>query len=462
MAKISQESIAKVKEVTLVDLVQAMGLPVKRSGKQLFVPCPNPAHEETNYEHCAIEIHKNIFHCFTCANVGGKSALTYYSWHNFGKSEGTFKESVLGLAKLMDIEVKDENGKVITAGSNTYIPSVKVVTKSLESQPVQIVDAFYRAFLSLCPLRPEHLKELQEKRRYSTDEIKLNLFRSVPTPDEWIKIYALLKSKNYPFDRIPGLSQIFHPDYYDSKFPRELGEEGEFEDQNGKKHKGRWYYVLNAAKGYFIPVYDENGFIVRLRVRKDSGEPKYVWFSSGHNIEVEKTINKARRNGVSSGAPINISVPPNVLHRWPRGQNICSVMNMNTLLVTEGEHKSKISAKVFNAPVVGLPGAGNFEHLLPLIKKWNVQKLIICYDMDTLQREDESLKSQKKQASLFQIVSNFTVEVAKLGVEAVIWTWNLKDGKGLDDLVLNNKLPIECNLRTGKQRGVTFETIHTL
>lgn len=462
MAKISQESIEKVKAVTLVDLAQALGLPTKRVGKQLFIPCPNPTHNESKLDTCCIEINKNIFNCFHCADVKGNNAMSLYSWHQFGQREGKFKESVLGVAQLMDIEVKDERGMIIKPGSNTYQPSVKIISQELEPQPLQVVDAFYRALLQMCPLRSEHVKELMEKRQYSIEEINLHMFRSVPSLEEWINIYAKLKSLNYPFERIPGLSQIFQPDYFDSKFPRELGEIGVFQDSKGKKHDGHWFYVLSAAKGYFIPVFNEDGYIVRLRVRKDSGDPKYVWFSSTHNIEIENTITKARRNGVSSGAPITIEVPPDYLKVWERGVNVTNLFQTSTLLVTEGEHKAKISAKTFNVFAAGLPGAGNFNELLKLIRKWNIQKLIIAYDMDTLQRSDDSKESVKKQATLMEIVNRFAIEVAKLGVDSVIWTWNLNDGKGLDDLVHNRKLPIEFNLKTKRQRAVTMDTVHSL
>lgn len=462
MAKISQESIERVKSVTLVDLVQALGLPTKRVGKQVFIPCPNPSHNDLTIDHCAIEVNKNIFNCFHCSDVGGNNAISFYSWHEFGQREGKFKESVLGVAQLMDMEVKDERGVVMKPGSNTYQPSVKIITKELETQPIQVVDAFYRAFLSMCPLRNEHADELQQKRRYSVEEINLHMFRSVPSLEEWINIYAKLKSLNYPFERIPGLSQIFQPDYFDSRIPRELGEAGVFEDANGKKHNGHWFYVLSANKGYFIPVFNEDGYIVRLRVRKDQGSPKYVWFSSTHNTEVESIMTKARRNGVSSGAPIAIEVPPDYLKVWERGVNVTNLFQTRTLLVTEGEHKAKISSKTFNVFSVGLPGLGNFNGLLQCIRKWKIEKLIIACDMDTLQRADDSEESVKKQATLMEIVNRFAIEVAKLGVNSVIWTWNLNDGKGLDDLVHNCKLPIEFNLNKRTQRAVTLDTVHIL
>lgn len=465
MTKISQESIELVKSVALVDLAIALGLQTKRVGKQIFIPCPNPNHVESSIDHCAIETRKNLFKCFHCDDVAGNNAITMYSWFKFGKRDGTFKQSILGVAEVLGLQIKDVNGNLMKEGTTDYVASIGIQKEpELPAQEPRILHAVYSAFLSLCPLRKEHYEELRNERNYSDGEIRLHQFRSVPTMEEWSKILAVLKQKGYPLDRVPGFSQVFHPVEY-SLFPKELGEPGEFQDETGTVSQGHWMYMPNAAKGYFIPVYDQNGFITRLRVRKDEGKPKYVWFSSSHNVNVEKKLRYVRRNGVSSGAPLAIAVPPQQLLNWRQnhyGEDIQSIIPMHTLLVTEGEHKSYISAKFFGIPTIGLPGAGNFELLLPLLKHWNVKKLIVAYDMDTLQREDDSLKAQKKQANLFQIVRNFTNEVAALGVNTCIWSWNIHDGKGLDDLVLNRKLPIEFNLRTGTQRGVSMQTIHDI
>lgn len=339
MSKISQESLDKVRTIALVDVAAALGLYMKRSGKQYFIPCPNPDHVETSHDHCAIETRKNIFHCFHC-KCGGKDAIAFYKWFKFGTRDGHFKETVLGLGQLMGLEIRDEDGNVMVAGDDNYVPSVNISKNELKPQDAPITHAVYSAMLSLCPLRQEHLNELVNKRKYSPDEIKLHQFASVPNPDEWMRIYTILKTKNYPLERIPGLSQIFQPANQPTKFPREIGEPGQFTDAKGNVIQGHWFYLPSATNGYFIPVYDENGYIIRLRVRKDSGEPKYVWFSSQHNVDSEKEMRYVRRNGASSGGPFTIAVPPQILYQWQRGKNLKEVISTHTLLVTEGEHSA--------------------------------------------------------------------------------------------------------------------------
>ena len=79
-----------------------------------------------------------------------------------------------------------------------------------------------------------------------------------------------------------------------------------------------------------------------------------------------------------------------------------------------------------------------------------------------LQSKDDTIDGLKKTQSLYNIVRDFSMEVAKLDILNVIWTWNIADGKGLDDLIASRKLPIELNLRNGSKRAVTFQNIHDL
>lgn len=79
-----------------------------------------------------------------------------------------------------------------------------------------------------------------------------------------------------------------------------------------------------------------------------------------------------------------------------------------------------------------------------------------------LQREDDSVKSAKKQQNLFDTLKEFALEVMKLGIDCYLWTWNLQDGKGLDDLLLAGKLPIEVNLRSGSRKNVDLQELQRL
>lgn len=79
-----------------------------------------------------------------------------------------------------------------------------------------------------------------------------------------------------------------------------------------------------------------------------------------------------------------------------------------------------------------------------------------------LQKEDDSIKAVKKQQNLFQTLKDFSLEVMKLNVDCYLWSWDMKDGKGLDDLLLRGMLPIEYNLTTGERRTVDIKDLEKL
>lgn len=458
MTRLSQETIEQVKAVPVLELASLMGDQPRKIGKQYRIYCPNPKHHE-NTPDAYIEPNRNIFKCFGAGGCGcgGNDAISYFSWHEFGGYEPKehFLKSLKGVAELMGIPIKNEKGEILQAGASNFVPRQKrPQATELEPQSAEVVDQVYRTFLSLCPIRQHHWDEWTQERQYSEADIDQLMLKSVPSNEEWVSIYTVMCQNGYPFERIPGFSQRLLLDVYDNPMPVEFCERDD-------SKKGHWAYFPSATSGYFVPVHDEFGRIIRLRIRKDNGKPKYIWFSSEHNIEIETHELKMRKNGVSSGAPINVVVPTNVLRTWNPGEHLSNIFKVDTVIATEGEHKATISANLLSLNVWGAPGVGNFRDMLPMIKQWGVKKFIIAYDMDTLQREDDSIKSAKKQQNLFTILQSFATEVMKLGVDCCLWTWNMSDGKGLDDLLLSNKLPIEINLRTGTKKLVNLKELHT-
>ncbi|USK62260.1 CHC2 zinc finger domain-containing protein [Peribacillus asahii] len=454
MARISDEVIAEVRAVPIVDVAIALGAHPKRVGKQYLLHCPNPNHSEDT-PHTYIEGNKNLFKCFGGGGcgAGGNNAISYYMWHTFGNTDKkNFLSAVKGVAELMGIPIVYTDGRTETAKvKRTYTPIVQ--QEELPAQSEVVCDKVYRAFLNLCPIRKEHAIEWMQTRQYSKDDIVTLGFRSTPNAQEWVNILSQLLSKGYPLERVPGFVQRFIPDSYQMPMPLELMERDD-------ERNGYWAWSLSCGVGYFIPVRDRMGRIVRLRVRCDQGKAKYIWFSSTHNIDVEKNPLQMKRNGASSGAPVNVVPPTSQIRVWEVGTGIEDIFNVSIVIGTEGEHKSIISANEIKAAVVGVPGVGNFKDVLPLLQQWGTKRFIIAYDMDSLKKDDDSVKSEKKQKNIFAKLQEFAQEVAALGIEVLLWTWDIKDGKGLDDLLQAKKLPMEVNLRTGSRKLVNLNELY--
>lgn len=441
MARISDETIEEVKSVPVLSLAEQLGYSPHRAGKQFEILCPCCGAKNT-----FIEPNKDIFKCFGDKNVGacgcsGKGAISFYSWHEYKSRDGNFIDSVRGVAKSMGITVTDINGNVIDENSDFKVNYQRVKhVKEVPAADPDTIDKVYRAFLTLCPIAKPHAEEWMIKRGYSKEAIKTLLLRSVPPLGQAAQILATLKKHGYPLERIPGFTQRYIS--YEMDYPSELVTKDE-------KNGGCWIWMITAQSGYFIPVRDEKGRIVRLRVRREKGDPKYIWFSSTENIHTENDKMRWQKGGASSGAPLNIVPPIELMPSW-KGNSLEDICDISTLIATEGEHKSQISANKLKKVVVGVPGVGIYSEMIPLLQKWDVKKLIIAYDSDSLWDENKKKKNQQ----VFDFLVAFANQTLELGIEVCVWTWDSKHGKGLDDLLLNNHLPIEINLRTKERKMV--------
>ncbi|MDQ0255527.1 hypothetical protein J2S74_002909 [Evansella vedderi] len=456
--RISQETIDEVRAVSIVDVASRLGDNMKRVGTTYRVPCPNPNHFERTPD-TYIKPSKNIFKCFGGGGCGAKGgdALSYYAWHEYGAWDPKqhFRDAVIGVAELMGIAIEYEEGSYSPKGNTSQKPKKKPRKaapprfQEIKSRSANDCDRIYRKFLEKCPIYEEHAKEwLGPKRQYTKKHV-LNIgLRSVPSNlDEVFKIIRTLLDDGESLDRVPG-------------FTRRLKKNG---DPSEESH---WYWTINVSKGYFIPVRDEKGRIVRLRVAT-GGKPKYIWFSSSPNVfekdgewvfddplmekDKENNLFRMRRGGAPSGAPLNVVVHNALLDSWESGTSITDICKMDTVICTEGEHKSNISAERIKLPVIGVPGVGNYKDVLPLVKGWETKKLILAYDMDSLKSES---KVEGKNQQVFDHLAEFAKQLMGSGIEVSLWTWNAEDGIGLDDLLLGKKLPIEIDLRTKKQKPV--------
>lgn len=441
MARITDSTIEEVRSVPVLSIAEALGYSPRKAGKQHHILCPNCQGKNTY-----IDPVRNIFKCFGNKQTGecgcaGNNSIAFYNWHKHNTNDNkNFVDCVEGVADVMGLKVEYEDGTSRKSGQPRR--SFRKVQQFREepAQKHEIVDKVYRAFLSMCPIAKPHAEEWMGKRGYSKEDIKTLLLRSVPPPDRAADILATLKRKGYPLERIPGFTQRFMS-FKMKNYPEELVTED-------KKNNGYWIWMLSGQSGYFIPVRDEQGRIIRLRIRRDKGEPKYIWFSSTENYQHEKEKKQWKKGGASSGAPLNIVPPIELMSTW-QGE-LDGFCNVSTLISTEGEHKSQISANILQKPIVGVPGVGNYRAMLPLLKKWAVDKLVIAYDMDSLKSDDGSGKNQQ----VFDFLVAFANETLKLGIEVCVWTWDPAHGKGLDDLLLNNRLPMEINLRTKERKMV--------
>lgn len=436
---VSPQTVEAVKNVTVYELALAMGHSVKNAGSLNWVTfCPNPNHGYEKHPKTHINKIKGNFVCYGGGGCGckGGDAISYYSWSKYGAwDKKYFLDSVVDIADIMGIPVIFTDGHILE-NEKRKTPAIRPVIKEVEPQPDDVCDRLYRRFLSLCPIYKEHVNEWRTKRQYSDEEIVAIGLRSIPREDSELNdIINTLLSEGYELERVPG-------------FTLRLRKTG------NPQIESDWYWSISAMGGkYFIPVRNELGQIVRLRVSTGMKKPKYIWFSSTPNIEVEDDPNRMRKGGAPSGAPINIVVPYKILQTWEPGTEITSYFKADFVVSTEGEHKSYISANFLKEILIGIPGVGNYKDVIRTLKRWGTKKLAIAIDMDGLHAPE---KKGGKNQKVFDHLKDFAkLALEQEGIEVVLWCWNPKDGKGLDDLLLGGKTPIEIDLRTKKRSIVS-------
>lgn len=450
--KISERTIDAVKQVSLYDLAVALGDTPKKKGSWYIGSCPNPAHRAVERTpDTGWKISTNRFKCFggSCGIQGGP--IDYYVWRVYGTPydpKTQFVDAIHGIANLMGIPIKYDEPP-----GYHYHPTQQQPTSNYQppERPPEVIsrspedcDRVYRAFLMHCPIYREHAEELLgPKRQYTQDEVLAIGFRSVPRTFQEAKgIIDQLLQEGFNLERIPGFTQ-------------RLMRGSNPEDPQA------WYWTFNAPNdGYFIPVRDEYGQIIRLRVATKIAKSKYIWFSSEPTIwrkngqirfvdpKVEmkqENYHLMQKGGCSSGAPFNVVVPAKVLPFWTPGMHFSDLIKTYRILITEGEHKSYITANRLGIVVIGIPGVGIYRPLLSHLENWNVKETILAYDMDSLQTVEE----QGNNENVFKVLVDFSKELIKSNNNVILWTWDIAHGKGIDDLLLHQKIPVGVQLPSG-------------
>jgi hypothetical protein len=164
-------------------------------------------------------------------------------------------------------------------------------------------------------------------------------------------------------------------------------------------------------EGLIVPVRDRDGRIVALKVRCDAAGdgPKYVYASGGDG-------------GASSG------VPPHTPLGTPREAAV--------VRLTEGELKADVSFALSGVAAVGAPGVGNWKPCLVALKAMGATFVHLAFDADARTKPD--VAEQLRACAGAMLREGFDVRVE---------TWDLADGKGIDDLLAGGKQPVVLTAR---------------
>jgi len=136
---------------------------------------------------------------------------------------------------------------------------------------IEIRDKIYRDFLSMLRLEPQH-KRCLTNMGFLNSTIENNLYKSVPKNYIKRRIVANNLSKKYNLEGIPGMYQ-----------------EEDF----------KW--LFSKYNGFFVPVFDANGYIQGLSIHLDKAfnDNQDIWFSSNNKINGTRAKNWIMKSNIN-------------------------------------------------------------------------------------------------------------------------------------------------------------------
>jgi hypothetical protein len=186
---------------------------------------------------------------------------------------------------------------------------------------------------------------------------------------------------------------------------RALAQEYDLTGVPGFYRVGDQWRMVDVGSGFYIPVRSSDGLIQGFQIRRDEGEPKYIWLSSAN-----------RDGGASSGSPLHYA-------------NHLLMPDASEVWLTEGILKSDIAGHFLNAPVIAAAGVSCFGQDFAANLKQQFPKLKTCVvAFDT----DWRTKPQVKVA-----LDKLIAQLSAVGLRVVVRTWRAEFGKGIDDYLLH-------------------------
>ncbi len=172
-----------------------------------------------------------------------------------------------------------------------------------------------------------------------------------------------------------------------------------------KEESGKRWMTLAGTPGILIPVRNTAGQIVGLKIRADNpgNGPKYTWLSSSRH-DGPGTTNQIHKP-IFDGKP-------------------------SIIRITEGELNADIATVLTGILTISVPGVSSWRQALPVLEEYGTKTIRLAFDADAT----EILNV----ARALHLTTN---ALLKKGYIVELETWNLKDGKGIDDLLAAGKKP---------------------
>lgn len=409
-----RQIIDRVKdENPLLDELRKAGVEMRRKGTGYLVGnCPFPNHSDRSPSFKVKLSNREYYNCFGCGAHGdvldfirffyGKQTLKDQVLFLTGKSlrdysQGATEEELAAAARLREQKKLELEAKM------------QAEEAARRAAPDEICVEVYEALIDRLELEPRHHDEV--RRRGMEPETAFALgYRSLPVSrDRRLAICEELVTEGFSLKRVPGFFRL----------PRD----GKHENEEGNRWcvggtKWGWRDIgdedagLYEVGGMLVPTCDEDGRIIRLKLRND--DPPEDLPPSVREAWPEKYMAMSstwRPGGASSSVRLHFVGPRDGGRFADAGW------------LTEGEIKADISALYLHARFIGLPGlTALHEEAMAAIRRAGFPRVLIAMDSEN----KLNVHLANRQLACW---------AERYGLQPEIVVWDAAEGKGIDNLV---------------------------
>ena len=254
-----------------------------------------------------LELKTNSYNCSRCGNHGYAREL---------------------YAKVKNIDVNTAYKELLERECNSPNKSRFNISPINIISDIEIRDRVYRDFLSMLKLERNHRKYL-ENLGLLHSTIENSLYRSVPKGKIRRRLIAYSLSEKYNLAGTPGF-------YQDDDFG----------------------WTLGGGKGFYVPVYDINGYIQGLSIHLDTpfNNTSDIWFSSNNKI-----------NGTTA---------QNWVMKFNIGQDTNHIIIIDSLIL------GNLIKEVSNLPIIAFQNIANSYTILKEVEKEKIKNITFVFMKD--------------------------------------------------------------------------------
>lgn len=242
----------------------------------------------------------NKYHCVRCGNGG-------YSVGLYARARGI--DTKKAYKELLEKECYSQDK------SHIEISPINLIAD------IEIRDSVYRKFLNMLKLEGQHKRYLKSLGLLD-NSIDAGLYRTIPKNYIKRRIIGSELSRKYNLAGIPGFSQE--------------------ED---------WHWCFNRYDGFFVPVFNEDGYIQGLSIHLDKpfNNSEDIWFSSSGKINGTATKNYVMKSNISD--------------------------NTENVILTDSFILGHLIKDTLNLPVISFQNISNSYIILKEIENTNIKNI---------------------------------------------------------------------------------------